>query len=1220
MSRWTWRLYRSVWFRTGFAVVVLMLIVWFLGPLLGLGQTHPLETEIARYILIALLAVLWLVSNLLRELSATKKDRALATGATAVPPEVREADARAKESDRASAEEVALLRERLGKAMKALRSSKLGGSRRRLAAMPWYMFIGPPGAGKTTALLNCGLRFPLSDERRAVPGVGGTRNCDWFFTDDAVLIDTAGRYTTQDSAEAADGAAWLGFLKLLKTHRRRRPLNGVLVAISLSDMAILPEAARLEHARAVRRRVRELHEQLGLRLPVYVLFTKADLIAGFMEFFESLGKEEREQVWGMTFPVDEEQPGADAGSDGEGVYALFRPEFDLLLARLSDRMLERVHQEPDIRRRRLIYGFPQQVASLRDVAAEFLAEAFRPSRLEARPFLRGVYLTSGTQEGSPIDRLLGTLSAEFGLPRQALAAPSGPGKSYFLSRLLKQVVFNEASLAGLDPRLERRARWVSVGAYAACGLVLLLLAGSWFGSYIGNIELISQVHAGVATYNTEHAELQRRGAADQELAATIPALDTLRDMRGGYSQREVEPPILITFGLYQGSKLSRAAQDAYVTALNRILLPRLLTRVEAQLAARMGNVDLLYQTLKVYLVLGKRGPLDRELVMLWLHNDLLAAYLGEDGTPTRDALEGHVDAMLHQPLQPPALNDALIAKAQRVLTQEPLAEYSYNRVMRSKHVVAIPAWTVAEFGGPGAGRVFQYRSGKPLDTGVAGIYTWAGYHNVFLPLLTSITQDISEDQWVLGREKRDVQATIRDTNTLRKNVLGLYLNDYARRWDAMLADIAVKPNFTAQDALDQLSLLSAPESPLRDLFQAIDLQLQPSRAAATDAVASAAQARGARLGQRLSGFGQFEARSGLSIKQNELFSIFTEAAGTDPSGKPIDPARRVDEHFRGVHEFVAGGENKPPGLETAIERIGALYQTFNLAAAGGGAGGTGLYASVGGGGGAGAPPGAAAQLQDLVRTMPPEAAAMLGPIARNATQLGATAAAQEIADAWRTQVAPSCEPFGRYPFNVGSADDVQADDFVGLLGPGGKIDKFFGQYLKPLVDTNQKPWRWTSAVPPGLSAGSLAEFERAQQIRDGLFPTGPALTVSFSLLPDAVDPQIGQVSIDIGGQGMTYAHEPPQSQRFTWPGPGGKTGARITLTPINGNATIIETDGPWALLRLVDGRIAGTAPDKFRVTFKTPASGSAVFVLTAGSVRNPFTLSALHTFHCLAKL
>src|SRR5690349_24214414 len=149
--------------------------------------------------------------------------------------------------------------------------------------LPWYLIIGPPGAGKTTALVSSGLRFPLAhgSSVKAVQGVGGTRHCDWWFTDEAVLIDTAGRYTTQDSDAKVDSGAWLGFLRLLKKHRRRQPLNGVLVAVSLSDLAAWGEDERLTHARAIRRRVRELQDEFGMQVPVYVLFTKADLIAGF---------------------------------------------------------------------------------------------------------------------------------------------------------------------------------------------------------------------------------------------------------------------------------------------------------------------------------------------------------------------------------------------------------------------------------------------------------------------------------------------------------------------------------------------------------------------------------------------------------------------------------------------------------------------------------------------------------------------------------------------------------------------------------------------------------------------------------------------------------------------------------------------------------------------------------------------------------------------------
>jgi type VI secretion system protein ImpL len=1210
------RVFRSRWFRSFIGVAVLAVLVWFCGPLLGLGQLHPLETEIARWITIAVLFVLWLVTNLVNELRAGRRDKQLASGITEADTKVSAPDP----AETASAEEVALLSDRLRDALKTLKQAKVGsGSRKRLATLPWYMFIGPPGAGKTTALLNCGLKFPLADApggAHALKGVGGTRNCDWWFTDDAVMIDTAGRYTTQDSQATVDNAAWLGFLRLLKKHRRRQPLNGVLVAISLSDLSLLSEDERLAHARAVRRRVRELQDELGLRIPIYVLFTKVDLLSGFVEFFDNMGREEREQVWGATFPLDD-------GRDEAGTVGGFPAAFDALLGRLNDRMLERVHQEPDLARRRLIYGFPQQLASLRDVATEFLTECFRPSRLEARALLRGVYFTSGTQDGTPIDRLLGTMASEFGLSRQAVPAFSGGGRSYFLARLIKEVVFGEAALVGLDAKVERRARWISRGVYAACALALLLLGGTWFASYLGNRDLVAQVHAGAAVYNTQIAELAKRGPADTDLAVVVPPLDTLRGVRGGYNERDASAPINLTFGLYQGDKLGTAANDAYVRALNGMLLPRMLARIEAQMLRRMQNPDFLYQALKVYLILGRRGPLDRELVMQWFDADLLATYPGEDGGAVRDALAAHADAMLRQPLTQVPLNEPLIAQVRAILNREPLADYSYNRIMRSKRVLALPTWTVAENAGPGSSRVFQLRSGRGLDTGVPGIYTWAGYHSVFLQILPSVTQDISEDAWVLGRASRDIAATVRDTTKLRRDVMGLYLDDYARRWDAMLADIAIKPFGNLQQALDQLSLLSAPASPLRDLLISIDAQTQLSRAAASDQAIAAVEARAARVGQRAAGFAAFEARSGLTTRQNEVANILGEAFGTDPAGKPVDPATRVDEHFRTLHDFVTGAEGRPSGLEASLAKIQQMYQNFNQVANAPNQGQVLLNQIAGAGGGGTSS--AASQLQDLTRDMPKPVAAMLQSVSSSGTQVATSGASQELSDAWRSKVVPLCEAaFNRYPMVASSNADVPVDDFARLLAPGGMINQFFDQYLKSFVDTTQRPWKWLSAdrTPLGLSPGALSEFERAAQIRDALFSNGNQMQVRFQLVPVALDPQVAQISIDIGGQTLVWNHGPPEGTAFQWPGAGGKTLVRVTMTPSNGGqGQVTDRDGPWALLRLLDtARITPSGqPDRFRIAF-TGAGGTATFDLNASSVNNPFTMAALRSFRCPPKL
>jgi len=187
------------------------------------------------------------------------------------------------------------------------------------------------------------------------------------------------------------------------------------------------------------------------------------------------------------------------------------------------------------------------------------------------------------------------------------------------------------------------------------------------------------------------------------------------------------------------------------------------------------------------------------------------------------------------------------------------------------------------------------------------------------------------------------------------------------------------------------------------------------------------------------------------------------------------------------------------------------------------------------------------------------------------------------------------------------------------------MDQFFDQYLKPFVDNSELPWKWQSAdhTKLGLSAGALGEFQRASEIRDALFPTGgSAVSVKFQLVPVSLDPGLAQVSLEAGGSRLTYAHGPLEPTAMVWPGGDGKTQVRFTATPAGGGAsTVVEENGPWALLRLLDtAHVASTGqPDRFTLTLAAPA-GNAVFTLNAASVRNPFSMTALRAFRCPSQL
>ena len=545
-------------------MVAFSLVAWFVGDLVALGGWRPFETAAGRGALIAVAAAAWIGWELWRARRARLDNERLL--------EVLAGSGSETDSAARAAREIAVLRQRFVEAaaiLKKVRFKGPDGESRYVHELPWYVFIGAPGSGKTTALVNAGLNFPLKGVGGdpALAGVGGTRNCDWWFTEEAVLLDTAGRYTTQESDLEADAAAWQGFLGLIKRFRPRRPLNGALVTLSVSDLMLWSEDERKRYAWHVRARVAELYERLGVRFPVYLLVTKTDLLAGFMEFFGELDADARKRVWGVSF--DTTGDGFMTGSPGQR----FADEFGDLERRLYAEMLGRLQDERDLQRRAAAYRFAQQFHGVGPLIEQFLDAAFIGVPGAPEPLLRGVYFTSGTQEGNPIDRVLGTLARSFKLERAAgLAVAAGSGKSFFLTRLVREVIFPEAGLAGSDEGLERRERRARTLAFAALAAGSVALAALWTASYVGNRSYIAAAQAKAAVAKAELEKLGPPRAGDE--AQLVRALNALRDLPGGYRER-ASGASTYGFGLSQGEKLGAQALRAYRNALRDALVPRL---------------------------------------------------------------------------------------------------------------------------------------------------------------------------------------------------------------------------------------------------------------------------------------------------------------------------------------------------------------------------------------------------------------------------------------------------------------------------------------------------------------------------------------------------------------------------------------------------------------------------------------------------------------------
>jgi type VI secretion system protein ImpL len=588
-------------------LAAISLLIWFVGPLIAIAEYRPLEPETVRVALIALVILFYIGKRVWEAIKAKMLNARLMDGL------LRHQPSQSSPTDSAGAEEVAALRKRFEEAVTVLKQADLGGTSRKnpllalltrrqyVYELPWYIFIGPPGSGKTTALVNSGLKFPFAERfgQEAIRGIGGTRNCDWWFTDEAVLLDTAGRYTTQESNREADSAAWTEFLQLLKKYRPRRPINGVIVTVSVTDLLQQNTAQREAQANAIRKRIQELHQEFNIAFPLYVLVTKTDLLAGFMEFFGEYGKEERAQVWGTTFPYVEKKPSSSPPAN-------FDAEFAGLEQRLNDRLVDRLQQERDVQKRALIYAFPQQFSSLKTLLGDFLNQVFSPTRYEQPPLWRGFYFTSGTQEGTPMDRVMGALGRALHLDRKVLSPQRPSGRSFFLARLIKDVIFAEAGLAGTNLRWERKRNALQWGLFGVALLVTFSALAAWTVSYTRNKAYIAEVKARIPPILKQVEDLPVLQRMD--IVSLLPILESVRELPETSAVHDGKAPLSMGFGLYQGEKLGAAASNAYRNLLQDAFLPQLVLRIERLLnSGGQGNPELLYEGLKAYLMLNEPG-------------------------------------------------------------------------------------------------------------------------------------------------------------------------------------------------------------------------------------------------------------------------------------------------------------------------------------------------------------------------------------------------------------------------------------------------------------------------------------------------------------------------------------------------------------------------------------------------------------------------------------
>lgn len=703
---------------------------------------------------------------------------------------------------------LAEMNDQFQKCLGALRSTRPAA----LNVLPWYLVLGAPGAGKTTLLAESGLTFAsfgAGSTRAGAP----TRSADWWFTEEAMYLDTAGRYTADSSSQAE----WKAFLELVEQARPELALNGVVVAVSVPDLLKKDDAGVNAAAQQIRDRLSELNRKLNLDIPLYIAFTKCDLIGGFKDFFVTLPPQGREQVLGHTLPW---QPGMMAD-----IRTVFSRETAALLPSLRNRRLGALGGDLGPEQQYKVIQFPQQFSAVQKWMGDFLAALLRPNPQQALPALRGFYFTSAQQtqrQATTPAAAANAVAAAAAAPRADLeasifiqanavqqAAPTGEQcQGLFIKDLLTKVMLGDQRLVQVSGGVRRsRALWrlTSLVASAAVLVVTFISLLSW---YVGDAREIDR------TIAASRVVLETSRNEPTKVASNLAALDSLRVALERLEQ-------------HSSGGVDHVREKGYLLFYTQVkrwfLLPagdRLRNELEKLRNAEgktLQTYDQLNDLYRTYLMLAGEVPANRELLERVLRDDHRWLLAVKDGTaPADPAIEA---AAYHQLTHfAGRMNDG-DPTAWKISIDRPLKEridfelrealwipQSYEDIISTLQasVTKINRDSVL----PGTNRTLVV-----ADYDFPMLFSQRGWDE-------TMAGSIAEKSEGLFKQFQAINIT-KPREDIRERLRTRYATDLSRHWLRFMTGIRPVKSNDLREASANLRTLTGPQSPYRDLVKGV---------------------------------------------------------------------------------------------------------------------------------------------------------------------------------------------------------------------------------------------------------------------------------------------------------------------------------------------------------------------------------------------------------------
>lgn len=1229
----------------------LSLLIWFVGGVLAIGSYKPLESKGIRAGFIIFIFLIWLLRLIYKKYQESRRNRALVEEIKNSQQPILKHVKKDSPISQQFEEIDAILRSAKFSNSDSILKNKLF-SGQYLYQLPWYVILGAAGTGKTTVLKQSGLSFPLeSDYGASISGLVGTRDCDWFLSDDAVLLDTAGRLSLQDNSEE-DTYDWQEFIGQLKRYRPKQPINGVVVTVGLDDI-LSPNTDFKLISRELKKRIQEMRNKFNINFPVYLVVTKLDILKGFNEFFSKISEEDRGKALGFSLP------NMAAEEETETTIALVSKSLKQLQDSIEASYLKIINELKTKEEKDAAFTFSNEFEILNLKLILLFKELYKSSKFEDAIQWRGIYFTSATQDGKSVDPVFDDLMSSFQLTfkysdnKKIQANP----KSFFITDLFKEVIFKESNLADSNTAWSKKRlilRWVSIGVMSA---ITLLAIGLLFNSYLNNSQYLEQVNNKAHKLSNEMKAIPET----KDVLQTVFLAEKIKELSDSDSFNDItSPPASYRMGLYQGISIDEVANSAYQRSLRERVVPLISYKLDELLRSSSSNSIDNYNALKAYLMLYDDTKFNSDFMLNYLMKNLgrnSEIQNDQQKKKIRDALKYILENEGLSPSLP--LDTQLVDERRQAIARNDISIMILNDTYQeiangNKKVKSVSFDTM---GGKQSRLIFTRVSGRPITEAINPIYTKQAYLEFVLPeLLKSTSKLYTEEDWVLGNYA-SLKSSEADT---LKDAKAAYFQRYISEWNKYIADIKLKQPQNLREARDIAKILSdTTNSPLKNMIEAIS---ENTTLTLQDQLNGNGSSENTRLLQLLLD------KAGLGGTQDRLKNAKESYVNTLKFTTP------VDDEFLEFHLLTEKSESSPVMINEVVLSIKDLYEYLDI-----------LDIAV--------EKGVELPSNDSLYKYRAEINRLPSPFRQmfdqfsvfilnqsldemnerllkakieeaekeeqrkreerekeerlkqereqekekeqleleqqkqqqlQAEQQQAIEAKKkhelDIFNSLQAQLLPItrlCNDSvnGRYPFAKGSDKDIPISTFDKLFGSDGLYSTFMR--LDPEIASSTQATSLNDLMQKNtLYKNKFYAVNNVLPIgRTYFLGSDSQLGVNIEMTIINTDPKIDKLILSYDGNSYTYSHGPQAVYKLSWPA---NKKSKVTLSAYSNDKLIgkIEKEGQWALFRFAESGSVISSDKSHSVVKYNLGGSSALIEFNSKTNNNPLYFSTLRNFSC----